>query len=250
MNFGLSGKVVLVTGGSKGIGKAVVLKYAEEGAKVVFTYANDSFASAAVVDEICERGGTAKAVQMDLTLEDSIHRAIIGVGKEHGSISVLVNNAVTGDRLPVRVEESNPNEWQQMIDHNLKATYLVTKSVLPFIKGGPWGRIVHVSSEITEDGMSGASSYMTAKAGLHGFSRALAVELAGERIFSNVVMPGLTLTERNLTAFPQEMLDRFSSTVPARRLGTPDDAAALITFLGSAANTFVNGEAIRVTGGK
>ncbi|MBD0380469.1 SDR family NAD(P)-dependent oxidoreductase [Paenibacillus sedimenti] len=250
MDLGLYGKVVLVTGGSKGIGKATVLRYGAEGASVVLTYANDSFASSEVVKEIRERGGLAEAVQMDLTRAASIHEAIAGISEKYGSISVLVNNAVTGERRPVRVEEGDPEDWYRMIDHNLKATYLVTKSVLPFMKGGQWGRIVHVSSEIAEDGMAGASSYMTAKAGLHGFSRALAVELASEGIFSNVVMPGLTLTERNLESFPPDMLEKFASSLPARRLGTPDDVAALIAFLGSAANSFVNGEMIRVTGGK
>ncbi len=100
-----------------------------------------------------------------------------------------------------------------MIDHNLKSTYLVTKNGAPFMKGSQWGRIVHVSSEIAEDGMAGASSYMTTKAGLHGFSRALAIELASEEIFSNVVLPGLTLTERNLRDFPAEMLQYFASLI-------------------------------------
>ncbi|WP_028609037.1 SDR family NAD(P)-dependent oxidoreductase [Paenibacillus harenae] len=249
MDLGLSGKVVLVTGGSKGIGKATVLRYAEEGARVVFTFASDSSASSTVVKEIGERGGIGEAVQMDLTRSSSIQETISRVGRKFGAISVLVNNAVTGDRHPVRIAESDPEEWLQMIDHNLKSAYLVTKTVLPFMKG-QWGRIVHVSSEIAEDGMAGASSYMTAKAGLHGFSRALSVELASEGIFSNVVLPGLTLTERNLRDFPPEMLQKFASSMPTRRLGTPEDVAGLIAFLGSAANSFVNGEMIRVTGGK
>jgi 3-oxoacyl-[acyl-carrier protein] reductase len=250
MDLGLSGKVVLVTGGSKGIGRATVLRFAEEGARVVFTYASDTSASSTVLKEIGERGGIGEAVQMDLTRSSSIQEAISTVGRKYGTISVLVNNAVTGDRHPVRVAESNPEEWLQMIDHNLKAAYLVTKAALPLIKAGQWGRIVHVSSEIAEDGMAGASSYMTAKAGLHGFSRGLAVELASDGIFSNVVMPGLTLTERNLKDFPPEMLQKVALAMPARRLGTPEDAAGLIAFLGSAANSFVNGETIRVTGGK
>lgn len=250
MDLGLSGKVVLITGGSKGIGKATVLRYAEEGARVVFTFANDSSASSSVVKEIEERGGIVEAVQMDLTQSSSIQEAVSSVGRKYGPIAVLVNNAVAGARHPVRIAESDPEEWLQMIDHNLKSAYLITKTVLPFMKGGQWGRIVHVSSEIAEDGMAGASSYMTAKAGLHGFSRALAVELASEGIYSNVVLPGLTLTERNLRDFPAEMLQKFSSSMPTRRLGTPEDVASLITFLGSAANSFVNGEMIRVTGGK
>ena len=195
MDYGLSERVVLVTGGSKGIGKATVLAYAKEGAKVVFTYSHDTLAASTVLQEIVEFGGTGEAVRMDLTDVSTINEAVSQVGKKYGSISVLVNNAATGDRKPVRVDDSDPIQWLQMIDHNLKAAYLVTKSVLPYMKGREWGRIVHVSSEMAEDGMAGASSYMSAKAGLHGFSRALALELAGEGIFSNVVMPGLTLTE-------------------------------------------------------
>ncbi|MDQ0888124.1 NAD(P)-dependent dehydrogenase (short-subunit alcohol dehydrogenase family) [Paenibacillus sp. V4I9] len=119
---------------------------------VVFTSANDSSAASTVLKEIGESGGIGEAVQMDLTQRSSIQEAITEVGKKYGAISVLVNNAVTGGRHPVRIAESDSEEWLQMIDHNLKATYLVTKMVLPFMKGSPWGRIVHVSSEIAEDG--------------------------------------------------------------------------------------------------
>ncbi|UUZ97777.1 SDR family oxidoreductase [Paenibacillus sp. P25] len=237
-------------GGSKGIGRAVALRYADEGAKVIFTYANDSSASSSVLTEIAERGGTGEAVQVDFTRMSSIHEVISGIGRKYGLISVLVNNAVAGNRHPVRIEEGDPEAWFRMIDYNLKAAYLVTKTVLAVHERGAMGRIVHVSSEMAEDGMPGASSYMTAKAGLHGFSRALAVEHASEGIFSNIVMPGLTLTERNQAEFPPEMLEKFASSHPAKRLGTPEDAANLIAFLGSAANSFVNGETIRVTGGK
>jgi NAD(P)-dependent dehydrogenase (short-subunit alcohol dehydrogenase family) len=250
MDFGLKDKAVLVTGGSKGIGKATASKFAVEGAKVIITYANDSHNAAETVKEIRSKGYECHAFRLDLTDPSNISRVIANIGEQFKSIDVLVNNAVAGERKPIRIAEGSSEEWLSMIDHNLKSTYLVTKAVLPFMQKGQWGRIVHISSDVVEDALPGVSSYATSKSGLHGFSKALAVELASESILSNVVLPGLTLTERNVAEFSPELLTQFARTVPAKRLGTPDDVANLIVYLGSNANSFVNGEAIRITGGK
>jgi NAD(P)-dependent dehydrogenase (short-subunit alcohol dehydrogenase family) len=250
MDFGLKDKVVLVTGGSKGIGKASANKFAAEGAKVIITYANDSSIALETVKGIRSLGYECHEIRLDLTDPSSIAQIIASIGKQFGSIDVLVNNAVVGERKPIRLAEGSSEEWLSMIDYNLKSTYLVTKAVLPFMQKGQWGRIIHISSDVVEDGLPGASSYATSKSGLYGFSIALSVELASESIFSNVVLPGLTLTERNVAEFNPELLAQFAKNVPAKRLGTPDDAANLIVYLGSKANSFVNGEAIRVTGGK
>ncbi|MBB6670480.1 SDR family NAD(P)-dependent oxidoreductase [Cohnella nanjingensis] len=250
MDSGLAGKVVLVTGGSRGIGKAAAVQFANEGARVFITYANDSRMAAETVEEIRSQGSECHAIRMDLTDRDSIPQAISSIAGSSAGIDVLVNNAVTGDRKPVRIAEGSPDAWLAMIDHNLMSTYLVTRAVVPFMQKGAWGRMVHLSSDVAEDGMPGASSYAASKSGLHGFSRALAVELASANIFSNVVMPGLTLTERNTAEFDPGLLTQFARAVPAKRLGTPEDVASTIVYLGSQANRFVNGEAIRVTGGK
>jgi NAD(P)-dependent dehydrogenase (short-subunit alcohol dehydrogenase family) len=250
MDLGLKDKVVLVTGGSKGIGKASASKFAAEGAKVIITYANDSIIALETVKGIRSQGFECHAIRLDLTDPSSIAQVIADIGEQFRNIDILVNNAVAGERKPIRFAEGPSEEWLSMIDHNLKSTYLVTKAVLPIMQKGQWGRIVHISSDVVEDGLPGASSYATSKSGLHGFSKALAVELASESIFSNVVLPGLTLTERNVVEFSPELLAQFAKTVPTKRLGTPDDAANLIVYLGSNANSFVNGEAIRITGGK
>jgi len=249
MNWGLENKVVLVTGGSSGIGKATAQAFAALGGKVFITYLGNEEAALQAAGQIQQEGGFCRPVRLDLNDPLSIQEAVKTIGDAFGRIDVLVNNAAFwGGEGPV---DSMPEDaWLAAIDHNVKGTYRVTKAVVPYMKRERWGRIVHVSSTLAEDGMAGTTSYTTSKAALHGLSHSLAVELAADGIYSNVVMPGLTLTERNRASYPQEMLDHYVPTLPARRLGTPEDAANLIVYLGSAANSFVNGEAIRVTGGQ
>lgn len=253
MNLGLKGKIVLVTGGSKGIGKATAKKFAEEQAHVFITYANDQEAALQTVAEIKEQGLFGSAVQMNLSEHESIKKAVEIVAEKAGCIDVLVNNAVDWVTKAPRfesLENTSSDEWFTMIDHNLKGTYLVTKLVLPYMRKGSWGRLVHISSNVAEDGMAKATSYPTAKSALHGFSKSLSLELAVDSIYSNVVLPGFTLTEQNALVFPKKLLEQHAESIPTKRLGVPDDVANLIVYLGSKANSFVNGEIIRVTGGK
>ncbi|AIQ14367.1 SDR family NAD(P)-dependent oxidoreductase [Paenibacillus durus] len=253
MNLELKEKVVVVTGASKGIGKATAKKFAAEEAHVIITYDKDQKTALRTAEEIQAQGYSCQAVRLNLGNSESIRNAVTFIGKEFGGIDVLVNNAVFWGSAEPKFEpfeHTLTDNWYSVIDLNLKGTYLVTKAVLPYMRNREWGRLVHVSSNLAEDGMPGGTSYTASKSALFGFSKSLSLELAAQSIFSNVVMPGFTLTESNSSVFPQDMLKKHAESIPAKRLGTPDDAANLIVYLGSKANSFVTGEAVRVTGGK
>ncbi|MDQ0062914.1 SDR family NAD(P)-dependent oxidoreductase [Paenibacillus harenae] len=253
MNLELKEKVVVVTGASKGIGKATAKQFAAEEAHVIITYANDQETASRTAEEIRAQGLSCQAVRLNLENSESIQKAVEFVGKEFGGIDVLVNNAVFwGGAAPKfePFEHTSTDSWFSVIDQNLKGTYLVTKAVLPYMRKREWGRLVHVSSNLAEDGMTGGTSYTASKSALSGFSKSLSLELAAEGIFSNVVMPGFTLTESNASVFPKDLLKKHAESIPAKRLGTPEDVANLIVYLGSKANSYVIGETIRVTGGR
>jgi len=251
MDFGLKGKVVVVTGASSGIGKAIARKFAEEGAKVALTYFNDLSAAEQVAQEIRKLGGEAMPVRYDLNDDRSIALAMDEVGKRWGEIHVLVNNAVHWpERRQLSFEDVPPISWRQEIRANLEGYFLTIQRTLPYMRKMGWGRIINISSELAEDGMPGGASYTAAKAGLHGLTATLAKELGPDGIYVNVVMPGWTMTEKAQKTFPIEMIERERENVPTRKHSVPDDIASLVVFLGSEANGNINGEFIRVTGGK
>ena len=254
METGLRDKAVFVTGGSSGIGRATAVGFGREGARVALSYRNDRAAAEETAGLVVEAGGEALVARYDLADEASVRGAVGEIFRCWGAVDVLVNNAV---RWPGRAgtgggklfEEVPPERWREDTRTLLEGAYLTIQAVLPRMRAAGWGRIVNVSSTLAEDGMAGAASYTTAKAGLHGLTRTLAKELAPAGILANVVMPGLTLTERAKGAIPGEVLDGEAARTPTGRLTAPEEVAALIVFLGSAANGHVNGENIRVTGG-
>jgi len=248
MDYGLNGRVVLITGGSRGIGKAAALKFAAEGAHVYLTYARNQDAAQHTVRAIREAGGSCAAVQMSLDDRQSIERVFEQIRREKNRLDVLVNNAVCWGN-EAALEEAADEDWFAVVDQTVKGTYQVTKKAVPLMKQIGWGRLIHVSTCLVRDGKALESANLAGKAALHGFSRALAIELVPYGIFSNVVCPGLTLTEWVPHAFPPDFLETYARSLPAGRLVMPEDVANLIVYLGSAANSFVNGEEIRVTGG-
>ncbi|MCJ8010418.1 SDR family oxidoreductase [Paenibacillus sp. KQZ6P-2] len=249
MDYGLDGKVVMITGGSRGIGKATARKFAGEGAHVYITYSSNRNHADRTAEEIRQSGGSCSILQLSLNNRQSIDQAIEQIKNDHDRLDVLVNNAVFwGEGAPVA--ESSSETWFSVIDQTVKGTYLVTKLAVPLMKQSKWGRFIHVSSSLVHSGKPNESANVTSKAALHGFSRTLALELAADGIFSNVVIPELTLSEWVTDIFPPNVLEEYAQSFPPGRIGTPDDVANLIVYLGSAANSFVNGEEIRVTGGK
>jgi NAD(P)-dependent dehydrogenase (short-subunit alcohol dehydrogenase family) len=249
MDYGLKNKVVLITGGSRGIGKATAIKFANEGAQVYITYAHNQEAAQQTVEEIQGQSGFCQALHMKLKDYESIQKVVQTIGKQKKRIDVLVNNAVVSEE-ETSIEHSSTERWFSIIDENIKGTYMMTKEVVPFMKITGWGRLIHVSSILAQDGLENATAVLSSKAALHGFSKSLAVELAANGIYSNVVLPGLTLSEWVPEMMSEEMVANYAQSVPAKRVGTPEDVANLIVYLGSTVNSFVNGEVIRVAGGK
>ena len=253
MKLGLEGKVVLITGGSRGIGRAAALAFAREGARVALTYNSDRARAEAVVAELRASGAEGMAVAMALADHRSIDAAVQSIAQRWQTVDALVNNAVDwGTQPPWEAppfEELDPSYWQPLLTANIAGHYRAIQRVLPGMRGRGWGRIVNVSSSIARDGMAGSGHYGAAKAALHGLTRTLARELGPAGILTNVVMPGLTLTEQIREMVPAAEREELARQSPIRRLLTPEDVVPTIVFLASAANTAVTGEVIRASGG-
>jgi 3-oxoacyl-[acyl-carrier protein] reductase len=253
MDLGLEGHVALVTGGSRGIGKAAAVLLGQEGARVAVTYRDQRDKAEAVVKEIEDTGSEAMAVALDLASLESVDGAAHAVLDRWGHIDVLVNNAVQwGDRMfwdMPPFEDLPPDEWRGSLRSNIEGSYAAIQAVLPSMRAQGWGRIVNVSSAIAADGLPGSGPYAAAKAALHGLTRTLAKELGPAGILVNVVMPGLTLTERVVAMLPAEIREQREQASPIRRLLPPEEVVPTIVFLCSAANTAVTGEVIRASGG-
>jgi NAD(P)-dependent dehydrogenase (short-subunit alcohol dehydrogenase family) len=253
MDLGLEERVAHVTGSSRGIGRATAKLFAQEGARVAITYRNDREKAEAVAEEVRVAGGDAFVLFFDLASDESIRAAAQAVLVHWGRIDILVNNAVQWEnRLPwdaLPFEQLPAEEWRTMLHANIDGAYAAIQAAVPSMRERSWGRIVNVSSGIAVDGVPGAGPLAAAKAALHGLTRTLAKELGPAGILTNVVMPGLTLTERNTENIPAAIRDQVAQASPIRRLLPPEEVAPTIVFLCSAANTAVTGEIIRASGG-
>jgi 3-oxoacyl-[acyl-carrier protein] reductase len=253
VDLGLKNRVAVVTGSSSGIGKAAALLLAQEGARVAATYHTQRDKAESVVAQIRDGGSDALAVQLDLASLESVQGAMALVIDRWGHIDILVNNAVDwGSRLPANMpafEDVPADEWRALLRANSEGPYVAIQAAVPSMRARGWGRIVNVSSGIAVDGLPGAGPYAVAKAGLHGLTRTLSKELGPAGILVNVVMPGATLTERNLAWMPDTIRDRIAEQSPIRRMLPPKEVVPMIVFLCSAANTAVTGEIIRASGG-
>jgi 3-oxoacyl-[acyl-carrier protein] reductase len=252
MDTRLSGKTILVTGGSLGIGKASALAFGREaGARVALTYFRDEPAAKEVVDSIEGAGGSALAVYMSLADQASIEKAVDSVAGKFGSIDVLVNNAIhwgTGENRGKNFEDMPMEQWEETVGVNLFGTVRVTQLAVPFMRKNKWGRIVNISSDIGYDSMKGSGPYGALKTALFGFTSNLVEELSADGILTNVVLPSWTLVERAMKNFPEEFRREAAKAYPTNRITTAEDVASMILYLGSGANGHVNGEHIRVTG--
>ncbi|GAA5064360.1 3-oxoacyl-[acyl-carrier protein] reductase [Thermocatellispora tengchongensis] len=248
MDLGLQGRVVLVTGASGDIGRAVARAYAEEGAYVAASWHRNEERARALVESIERAGGTGMTLRIDQRDRDSARQAVRRVEGELGGVAVLVANAVS---WPDRA----PETWDSLADGftaNAVGTLALIDAVLPGMRDAGWGRVVIISSDVVDQPIPAGVVYPAAKGALETAAKVLAVREAEHGVLTNVVRPGFTLTERALTSpgFGQRAIDAEAAKTPTRRICTPEDVASAVAYLGSAANGHVNGEVVSVAGGR
>src|SRR5512136_964202 len=242
----LKGKIALITGGSRGIGRAVSIRLAGEGAFVFVNYSRSEEAARETLRLIGEVGGEGKLVRFDVADTKAGTEGIAGLIKEKGRIDILVNNAgESRDGLLVRMKEQ---DWDRVIDTNLKGTFNGCRAVSYAMMKQRSGRIINVSSVVAQSGNAGQANYSASKAGIIGLTKSLARELGPRNICVNAVAPGLIITDMT-SAMTEEQREKVLEGIPLSRLGTPDDAAGVVLFLASDEAGYITGQVIGVNGG-
>ena len=241
---GLSGRIAFVTGASRGIGKAIARRCATAGATVV-ACARDDHAQP-VVDEIVASGGTAMAQSLDVTDPESVAASVRAVMDRYSQIDIVVNNAgIVRDQLMLRMK---PEDWDAVMETNLTAAFRCTQAVLRQMVKHRHGRIIIISSVVGQAGNPGQANYAASKAGLIGFTKALAQEVASRGITANVVSPGMI--ETDMTArLDANVRETLVTQIPIGRFGTPAEVAAAVCFLASDEAAYITGQVLSVNGG-
>jgi len=244
----LKDQVALVTGGSRGIGKGIVLALAREGAKVTFVYHSNKDAATALEQEVTAAGGVAKGVQADVADLKAADVVVGGVLAEHGRLDILVNNAgVIRDKLFLKMDA---DDWTTVINTNLNGVFAFCKAVaqqMAFKQRS--GRIVNLSSIAAEHVNKGQANYAASKGAINSFTRVLAAELAARNVLVNAVAPGFIATDMSAAVRNMAGEDNLKKLIPVKRLGTPDDIANVVVFLCGPASAYVTGQVITVDGG-
>lgn len=246
MNRLLEGKKVIVTGGSRGIGRGIVLAFARHGADVVFTYATSAQAAEATAEEARAFGTRIFALQNDAAVYSEAERLVEFTLQKLGGLDVLINNAgITRDGLLMRMTEEN---WNEVLQNNLTSCFYTVKAVQKHFLKQRSGVIINMSSVVGESGNAGQANYAASKAGLNGFTKSVAKELGSRNIRCNAIAPGFIETE--MTAKLDENTRKsWTETIPLRRAGTPEDVANLAVFLASDMASYITGQVINVCGG-
>lgn len=246
-NMGLlNDKVVIITGASRGIGKAIAEECVRQGAKVAFTYLSSEEKARALEAELTANGGVAKGFKSDASKFDEAQTLVDDVVKEFGQVDVLVNNAgITRDTLLMRMSEE---QWDEVINVNLKSAFNLTKAVQrPMLKARK-GSIINMSSVVGVSGNAGQANYAASKAGLIGFTKSVAQELGSRNIRCNAIAPGFIETEMT-GALDEKVVEEWRASIPLKRGGTPKDVADLTVFLASDMSNYITGQTINVCGG-
>jgi 3-oxoacyl-[acyl-carrier protein] reductase len=242
----LEGKTAIITGGARGIGKAIAIKFASEGANIAITDLIYDDNVKAFEAELCAMGIKAKAYASNAAKFEETQGVISQIASEFGRIDILVNNAgITKDTLLLRMTEE---QWDAVIAVNLKSVFNFTKAVQNTMLKQKFGSIINMSSVVGVSGNAGQANYSASKAGIIGFTKSIAKELGSRNIRSNAIAPGFIITE--MTAkLPEEVRNEWASKIPLKRGGTPEDVANVATFLASDLSSYVNGQVINVCGG-
>ena len=245
--FQLKGRVCLVTAGSKGIGKAISELLAAMGADVILTYRSNPAEAAAFAEDLKTRYGVQAAARpLEVTNVTEVNKLLTDIIDEYAGLHILVNNAgITADSLLMRMTDQ---QWDDVLEINLKGQFLTSRAAAKLMIKQRWGRIINISSVVGVVGQAGQSNYAAAKSGIHGFSRALAQELAGRNITVNCVSPGFIVSDMT-NNLPEKVKDQLTSRIPMARLGSGEDVANSVAFLSSEAAPYITGETIHVNGG-
>jgi len=242
----LKGKVAIITGASRGIGKGIAEKFIEQGAIVVFTYASSEEKARALEAELSAKGGVAKGYKSDAANYDAAHALIDEVVKEFGTVDILVNNAgITRDNLLMRMSEE---QWDEIMQVNLKSVFNLTKAAIKPMLKAKSGSIINMSSVVGVKGNAGQANYAASKAGIIGFTKSVAAELGSRNIRCNAIAPGFIETEMT-GALDEKVVQQWRDAIPLKRGGSAEDVANATLFLASNMSAYVTGQTLHVCGG-
>lgn len=244
--FSLENKVALVTGGSRGIGKAIALQLAKSGADVIITYARSKEAAGEVVRLIEAEGKKAKAIQADAVDFSQAEQVVATIQETFSGLDILVNNAgITRDTLILRMTEEH---WDDVIQTNIKSVFNYSRAAIRPMMKARSGSIINIGSVVGISGNAGQTNYAASKAGITGFSKSLAKEVASRSIRVNVIAPGYISTEMT-GRLDEKVLQSIEESIPLRRAGKPEEVAHAVTFLASGASSYITGAVLNVDGG-
>lgn len=242
----LEGKTAIITGGSRGIGKGIVEKFAQHGANVAFTYSSSAEAANTLAEEVSKTGVKAKAYKSDAASYDESQKLVEDVLKEFGSIDILINNAgITRDNLLMRISEE---DFDKVIEVNLKSVFNMTKAIQRTMLKQRKGSIINMSSVVGVRGNPGQTNYAASKAGVIGFTKSVALELGSRDIRCNAIAPGFIQTEMT-EKLGESAIKEWSDIIPLKRGGTPEDVANACVFLASDLSSYITGQVLNVDGG-
>ena len=242
----LKGKNALVTGGSRGIGRAVSIRLASMGAHVVINYVSNPEAAKVTEKMITDAGGTAEIISFNVAVAADVQDSIKQLIKELGTLDILVNNAgITRDGLMARMKE---DDWDAVLDTNLKGSFICAKAAARSMMKKRWGRIVNISSVIGFAGNAGQVNYASAKAGMQGLTKSMAREFATRNITVNSVAPGYIETDMTRD-LPEDIQEKIKAEIPLASLGSPEDIAGAVAYLVGEDGSYVTGQTIHVNGG-
>ena len=243
--FDLTNKVCLVTGATRGIGKAIAQQLGAQGATVIGTATSDSGA-AAISANLVDAGIAGKGCVLNVTDAEAVDALVKAITEEYGAVTVLVNNAgITRDNLLMRMKE---DEWDDIMSTNLKSVYRLSKAVMRGMMKARNGRIINITSVVGVSGNAGQANYAAAKAGVIGFTKSLAQEIASRGVTVNAVAPGFINTDMT-KALNEEQIANMTANIPAARLGEPEDIAASVVFLAGDESSYLTGTTLHVNGG-